>query len=96
MRPLRARQSPRARAFRLGRQSFCFSSRLAVRDMTGTVADGPALVQDMRIKGAPLDQPRTIRRCLIREASAANGPSPRPYVLTMGCIAAGNSPIEER
>jgi len=51
--------------------------------------DGP------RHPGA-LDQARTMRRCLIRDASAANGPSPRLYVSTMGCIAAGNSPIDER
>ena len=33
MRSSGAHQSPRARAFRLGRQSFCFDSKLAMRDM---------------------------------------------------------------
>jgi len=42
------------------------------------------------------DHARTMRRCLMRDASAANGPSARPYVLTIGCIAAGNSTIDER
>ena len=33
MRSSGAHQSPRARAFRLGRQSFRFGSKLAMRDM---------------------------------------------------------------
>ncbi len=39
MRSSGARQSPRARAFRLGRQSFRFSSTLVLRDMAGRLPD---------------------------------------------------------
>ena len=37
-----------------------------------------------------------MRRCLMRLASAANGPAPSAYVVTTGCIASGNSAIDER
>jgi len=37
-----------------------------------------------------------IRRCLIRRRSAANGPSPTAHVSTIGRIASGNSPTDER
>jgi hypothetical protein len=37
-----------------------------------------------------------IRRCLIRVASPAKGPSPTAYAETIGSIAAGNSPSDER
>lgn len=49
--------------------------------------DGPA---------RPAREPAPIRCCLIRCASAAKGPSPMAWVATMGRIASGNSPTDER